>query len=132
MSVQHRGMVELVLDGTPIPGPFSHKSGGQSSSEATRRYPGHMLPSVTYAGPATRENLVLRRADDLPQALMDWLEGRIGSATGTATFIRLDKSKRPWRRRAYTVTLLRVEEAEYNSDSNEDAELEFEFAVDGP
>ena len=131
---QHRGMVEVSVgvgaEKRSIPGPFSFKSGGQLASEASRRFPGHMLPATTYTGPPARENIVLRRADDLPQELMDWLEGRI-EEVATVVHIKLDRRKKPWRRHSYSCTLLRVEQAEYDAQSTEADEIEFEFAVDG-
>jgi hypothetical protein len=130
--IQHQGMVEVSVEGRTIPGPWTHKSGGQSNAESNRYYPGHMLPAVTYGGPPTRENIVLRRLDDLPQDLSDWLDSQCGAGASTVTFIKLDRRKRPWRRHPYTGTLLRYEPAEYNAESNDNAEVEFEFSADGP
>jgi hypothetical protein len=128
---QQRAMVEVVIAGRTIPGPWSFKSGGQASAEASRRFPGHMLPAETDVGPASRENIILRRKDDLSKEDMERLEADLG-ADSTVVFIRLDQRKQPWRRRAHPGKFLRVQEADYDASSTETSEMEFEFTADGP
>lgn len=138
---QRRDMfsIHLVVDGinwgsNPDAYIWTTKTGGATTSETVKIYPGAMRKQVSLGGRQTTENITLTRPyGELDHGRLDKLRAACGKAKCTVAVAPLDPEGNTWgNAETYTGTLMRVTPPDVDAAATTDgAMIEVEIDLDG-
>ena len=128
--------VAIVLDGSPLPGPWRSKSGTEITAPDDKVQPGHMQSAVSLGGAPSVGNITVTALFTYAQwqGLSRQVASRVGVGAATITELWLDKQKKVFGQGdTNTGTLVRLKKPDYDAENgNSPAVVELEFSVDGP
>lgn len=124
--------ITVQVDGDNL-GVFTYKSGGQTSAEDTKHWPGSMQPQIALGGPASVENVTVRKLwDPELRGKTARLRAKAGKASMTIVVQPLDADGLPQGSpEVYRGILTRVMAPESDAATAEAAFLELECSTHG-
>ena len=134
MSLQHRGVANVVLAGQNL-GTFDVFEGGETSADATKhRFGGDEHPT-SLGGPKETGNITVRRVyrNAKDQAIKPLCRAQVGNPDNAVIgFQDLDDNQRAFGRPdTYRGSLVRFKPPEQDSSSNDKKWIELEFEISG-
>lgn len=131
MSTQQQALVTVTVDGRPL-GVFDTLSGGDVTSDVTKRRPGGSTVQRSYGSLPEYDDVTVSRVleRERDHELVRTLRGRIGRARATVSEQPLDDDGLPWGKPVtYSGRLAGIVAGEVDSDSADVRMFELTFSV---